>query len=179
MTVLLQFRLFLRRDRSPSVQSPGPLFSSVIPRVVFLQAAFRSVGLRACVECVWCHTESGDSYVTFAFVPVIYSGFTAPSARQARARFLLLRFHSSVKDLGMTVYNKLDFTKHVDKITSQAYSILGFTLGVRKRIQRCLYTYPSIQEREILKDMLQVARNQSKLKTQEILEGKNNHQNHQ
>lgn len=33
---------------------------------------------------------------------------------------------TSVKDLGFTVNNKLNFAKLMDKITSQAYRILGF-----------------------------------------------------
>ncbi|GBP77959.1 hypothetical protein EVAR_83207_1 [Eumeta japonica] len=58
----------------------GPLdhpFSLVCYCVsLFLRAAFRSVGLRACTS-VWCRagTSRSDSYATFALVPVIYSGY--------------------------------------------------------------------------------------------------------
>ncbi|GBP80302.1 Probable RNA-directed DNA polymerase from transposon BS [Eumeta japonica] len=62
-----EFRLFLRCDRLPSVQSPGPLFSLVCYCVaVFLRAAFRSVGLRACTS-VWGAAQRkprGGSYAT-------------------------------------------------------------------------------------------------------------------
>ncbi|GBP09412.1 hypothetical protein EVAR_5829_1 [Eumeta japonica] len=43
---------------------------------MFLRAALRSVGLRACMSvcgAAQC-TSRGDNYATFAFVPVIYSG---------------------------------------------------------------------------------------------------------
>ncbi|GBP94715.1 hypothetical protein EVAR_92538_1 [Eumeta japonica] len=71
------FRLFRRRNRSPSVPSPGPPFSSVCYRVlVFLRAAFRSAGLRACMSVcgtAQC-TSRGDGYATFALIPMIYFG---------------------------------------------------------------------------------------------------------
>ncbi|GBP25661.1 hypothetical protein EVAR_12138_1 [Eumeta japonica] len=52
----LDFRLFHRCDRSPSVQSSGPPFS-----IVLLRAAFRSVGLRAYTSV--CGTAQCSLYV--------------------------------------------------------------------------------------------------------------------
>ncbi|GBP24693.1 hypothetical protein EVAR_15899_1 [Eumeta japonica] len=100
-SVMSQFRLFRRRDRSTLVQSLDHLFSLVYYCVsVFLRAAFRSIGLRACVsvcgatQCI----SRGDSYATFALVPVIYSGYrtvctpnprTVSTPRQRFCRFTL------------------------------------------------------------------------------------------
>ncbi|GBP76301.1 hypothetical protein EVAR_28929_1 [Eumeta japonica] len=74
---VLHFRLFRRGDRSPSVQ---PLDYRLVQCVNvcagFLRAAFRSVGFRTCMSvCAAAqYTLRGDSYATFAFVPVIRSG---------------------------------------------------------------------------------------------------------
>ncbi|GBP73156.1 hypothetical protein EVAR_52583_1 [Eumeta japonica] len=65
--VFEEFRLFLRCDRSPSVQSPRPPFILVCYCVsVFLRNAFRSVGFRAC-RSVWSAaqcTSRGGSQAT-------------------------------------------------------------------------------------------------------------------
>ncbi|GBP82212.1 hypothetical protein EVAR_103661_1 [Eumeta japonica] len=84
-TLIPQFRLFCRRDRSPSVKSLGHLFSLVCYCVaVFLRAAFRSVGLRACTS-VWGAASVNRGRPSRRQAPA-----TLPSARRARTRFLRL-----------------------------------------------------------------------------------------
>lgn len=50
---------------------------------------------------------------------------------------------SSVKDLGVVVDYKLNFTDHISKITSKAFKSLGFILRADREIQRCTHNSSS------------------------------------
>ncbi|GBP69437.1 hypothetical protein EVAR_52710_1 [Eumeta japonica] len=82
------YSVAIGRLRSSALEHPFSLACYCV--AVFLRAAFRSVGLRACTS-VWvaaqCPSRS-DSYATFALVSVIYSGYPAvctPSPRTVSA----------------------------------------------------------------------------------------------
>ncbi|GBP74616.1 hypothetical protein EVAR_98483_1 [Eumeta japonica] len=88
MDTIIELRLYLRRDQSPSVQSPGPPFSSVLLVCSAPLSCIPECRAPRVYECVWycavftVHRRSSFVRSSRVSTPAV------PSARRARAQFL-------------------------------------------------------------------------------------------